>query len=363
MRNLTFLAPALLVLAAFAPAAVAADDELALFNDISATLKTPAQVQAKTPDEAQKIFVEKMDGVLAKIGDYRKRFPAGAHVAEVCLMQSDVLYFLAARIPNQEARLEGIPDAIKVAEAAAGNDEQKMLCRIGILRYNTAKQALAKTPEAAAPFEAEALKIAETMLVDFPKSPMLPAVLDYVAGAYERAGRDKDATAARERLIKEFPDSPLAKAAEKTLKQRALKGAVLEMSFKSVTGEEIDLKAYRGKVVLIDFWASWCGPCKASMPILVETEKKFRDQGFRVVGISLDNDRGAMDAYLAQMAMSWPQHFDGMAWQSPMVEKYFISGIPTMFLVDKAGKVREIGHIGPSLADTVKKLLDEPAPQ
>ena len=96
------------------------------------------------------------------------------------------------------------------------------------------------------------------------------------------------------------------------------------------------------------------------MPILLETEKKFRDQGFAVIGISFDRSREAMDAYVKAQGMPWPQLFGGQTEQGQAGEAFFITGIPTMFLIDKTGKVREIGHIGPTLADSVKKLLDEP---
>ncbi len=359
MRMLTCGLLAMLCLATF-PAALRADDAQTLFDEIRAGVQNP-RLQAATPEEAQKAVVAHMDGVLAKCETYRKQFPTGAQFAEVCLIQADVLFFLATRVPGQTDRVEKIPEAANAAIAVDPKGEQAVKGRLALLRYQLTKQAMAKTPEEGAPFLAAAVGEGEGIARDFPKSPTIPMVLDFLAGAYDRTGRQKEATETLERIVKEFGGTQAAQKAERMIKQRAFKGAVLELAFKSVAGDEVDLKNLRGKVVLVDFWASWCKPCEASMPKLVEVEKLYRDQGFRVIGISLDQDKGAMENFMKKYEMTWPQYFDGMVWNSPMVGKYAIIGIPTTFLIDKKGVLREISPEGPKLADAVKKLLDEPA--
>ncbi len=363
MRNRFLCFTAAIAAALFFPGALAADDEQTAYDDVAQTVRTPINVPDRNPETMKKALSERTEAVIAKCEDYRKRFPTGAHDAEVRLLQADAILALATQIDRRPELLDKLPAVLAGLLEGTPTPDRALRARLALLRYNAAKESFAATPEAGKPFAAEAIKQGETIVADFPKHQVVPAVLDFLATAYDRAGREKDATTTLEQIVRDYPGTPPATKADRTLKQRALKGAVLELAFKSTTGEAVDLKDYRGKVVLIDFWASWCGPCKAVMPTLIEVEKKFRDQGFRVIGVSLDQDQAAMDDYIKQMGMTWPQSFDGKVWASPMATKYFVSAIPTTFLIDKSGKVREISVEGPKLADAVKKLLDEPAPQ
>ena len=119
----------------------------------------------------------------------------------------------------------------------------------------------------------------------------------------------------------------------------AEEGAVLELSFTAVDGTQVDLKNYRGKVVLVDFWATWCGPCVGEIPHVLEAYKKYHSQGFEVIGISLDKDKGKLTSFLAEKGMTWPQYFDGKGWNNEISKKHGINGIPAMWLIDKQGRV------------------------
>jgi len=133
----------------------------------------------------------------------------------------------------------------------------------------------------------------------------------------------------------------------------------LDLSFTSVDGAKIDLSKMRGKVVLVDFWATWCPPCREEVPNVVAAYKKFHDQGFEVVGVSLDKDKDALLAFTKENGMVWPQYFDGQGWNNSVSSKFGIDSIPAMWLVDKKGMVvttdgRE------DLAGQVEKLLNAP---
>ena len=93
----------------------------------------------------------------------------------------------------------------------------------------------------------------------------------------------------------------------------------------------------RGKVVLIDFWATWCGPCREEVPNVVAAYKKYHDKGFEIVGISLDQNKAAMDQYVTENGMTWPQYFDGKGWQNDISSKFGIDSIPAMWIVGKDG--------------------------
>ncbi len=95
----------------------------------------------------------------------------------------------------------------------------------------------------------------------------------------------------------------------------------------------------RGKVVLVDFWATWCPPCRDEVPDVVAAYKKYHAQGFEVVGISLDQDKEALVSYTKDKGMAWPQYFDGKGWDNAISTKFGIDSIPAMWLLDKKGMI------------------------
>jgi thiol-disulfide isomerase/thioredoxin len=111
-------------------------------------------------------------------------------------------------------------------------------------------------------------------------------------------------------------------------------------------------------VVLIDFWATWCGPCRAEIPNVRAAYEKLHPKGFEILGISFDQDKEALDKYTKQNQMTWPQYFDGEGWGNKFGQEFGISGIPAMWLVDKKGNVRDL-NARAGLAGKVEKLLAE----
>ncbi len=170
-----------------------------------------------------------------------------------------------------------------------------------------------------------------------------------------------------EEVLSGLTEGPKAKDAQKALKMIDKVRSVTpqvgqpapDFSFRSTDGRVVTLSQLRGKVVLIDFWAVWCGPCKAEMPNVIETYKKYHQYGFEIVGISLDTDQAALDKYTKDMEMTWVQYFDGKRWENIISTYYGVKGIPAMFLIDKNGVIRGEKLRGKALPATVEKLLKQ----
>jgi thiol-disulfide isomerase/thioredoxin len=138
-----------------------------------------------------------------------------------------------------------------------------------------------------------------------------------------------------------------------------LKIKPVELEFTAVGGETVDLAKMRGKVILVDFWASWCAPCLAEVPNIAAIYGKLRGEGFEVIGISLDEDKDQMTAITRRHKMSWPQYFDGQGFKNKISARYGIDAIPVTWLIDKKGVLRESNLHGPALEEAVTRLLKE----
>lgn len=135
----------------------------------------------------------------------------------------------------------------------------------------------------------------------------------------------------------------------------AFKGKVLPdfSSAVDLDGEPISLTDYRGKVVLLDFWAVWCVPCVAEMPNIRAVYKKYHSKGFEVIGVSFDRDETVLREFIKENQLPWRQIFAGEKQSSPVTQRYRIRGIPAQFLISREGKVISVDARGSRLDELV----------
>jgi peroxiredoxin len=131
-----------------------------------------------------------------------------------------------------------------------------------------------------------------------------------------------------------------------------------EIALNTPDGKSIALSSLKGKVVLIDFWASWCRPCRAENPNVVRMYNTYKDKGFDIYSVSLDKDKEAWMKAINDDHLLWPSHVSDLGyWQSSVVKQYNISGIPFTCLIDKEGKIVAKGLRGEELEIKLKELL------
>lgn len=112
-----------------------------------------------------------------------------------------------------------------------------------------------------------------------------------------------------------------------------------EIELKNVKGDMVRLSDLKGKVVLIDFWASWCLPCRKANPDLEKIYQKYKDKGFVILGVSLDSKEAAWLGAIKKDKISYPQVIDPKNWNSKIVESYAVDKLPTSFLINEVGKI------------------------
>ncbi len=166
-----------------------------------------------------------------------------------------------------------------------------------------------------------------------------------------------------ERFISEYKELDVAATTDlqkqvDQIKPFLLGGQAPNFVQKSPEGEEINLSDFRGKVLLVDFWASWCGPCRRENPHVVSLYKKYRDQGFEILGVSLDNNKDRWLKAIATDKLEWKHVSDLKGWKNEVAKMYNITAIPHTILLDEEGKIIARNLRGHSLEQKLEELFD-----
>lgn len=275
---------------------------------------------------------------------------------------------LVASLPLSALAQSPAPAAEPQASAPASADEniQRELETL-LEQVKTKLQGGRTTPAALAPelkaFDDLAAKHSAEKTDAAAMIPVMKAML------YAQVFEDTPAAVAIfKQVVAEFPGTRAASELPAMIEQME-KAALAEAAtavgkefapFKETAtdGSVVDLAAYRGKVVLVDFWATWCGPCVSELPHVKAAYEKHHAAGFEIIGVSLDKDGDKLAAFTKENALPWPQIFDGQGWQNKLAQAYGIRSIPATFLLDREGKIAAKGLRGDALSEKVAELLE-----
>jgi thiol-disulfide isomerase/thioredoxin len=312
----------------------------------------PAQWQTKEPSEKEMgdFLMPYALALMDKAKDFYTRFPKDSHALEARkqeLEMTGVAVTLGAT--NLQSRLDTGEKEL-LADPTLSEDD-----RFSIRQSDIQRAAQAKESEGEATASAELEKGIRTLQKEFPKRPEIMQMLLEIAG-------DAEGEKARALLL-EITNSAAAsdeikQSAAGELRKLDFVGKPVDLRFTAVDGREVDVSKMKGKVVLIDFWATWCMPCVGEIPHVKEAYDKNHAKGFEIVGVSLDQEKGSLTEFVSGHNMAWPQYFDGEGWDNKLAGQFGITSIPAMWLIDKKGNLRDL-HARSDLSGKVEKLLAE----
>ncbi len=153
---------------------------------------------------------------------------------------------------------------------------------------------------------------------------------------------------------------PLADRIEKEIKKKhklSVGSVAPDFAQQTPGGESLALSDLRGRVVLVDFWASWCGPCRKENPRVRSVYEKYRDRGFEILGVSLDRNKDSWERAIAADQLPWPQVSDLKGWKNEVAQLYQVRSIPMTYLIDEEGKVIAKNLRGASLERKLQEIF------
>jgi thiol-disulfide isomerase/thioredoxin len=318
-------------------------------EQVHQALRAPDEWRTHPPTEEQvaEFQVQVRQTALSyadKAREFVDRFPTNENIGDARITVVHALtYAVAAGDTNAEKQIAAFEGKV-LADKSIPEDE-----RVAVLMYsgNAAfmkkvgmrlfTEGMSKLHEE---FETAGIENMRAALKQFPTNSFIYTMLVSVA---QRSTGDR-----RKELATEIINAPGAPPGAKTLANHILKGTKpyeigkpLDIRFTALDGRDVDLAKLTGKVVLVEFWSTTCGPCIGEMPKVKAAYEKLHDRGFEVVAISLDDKESALRRFLKEKELPWPQYFDGKGWENRFAVQYGIFSIPTMWLVDKRGNLRD----------------------
>lgn len=254
---------------------------------------------------------------------------------------------------------DGISRLKKSVAELSRDDELQSLVPYVKFQYLTAEygQKLQSPNADFAKIQAQWLRDLEDFANDYPKSESAPDAIVQLAFAQEFAGKESDAIKWYTKVVGEYPTSPIAIKAAGAKRRLESVGRSIQLQGKTPDGRKVDVSAYRGKVVLIHYWATWCGPCKEDLKTIKALQARYASKGFAAIGINLDSQADLLNDYLRANSMPWPQLYEPGGLDSRLATELGIMTVPTMLLIDKSGRVVRRNIHSAELDTEIQRLL------
>jgi peroxiredoxin len=263
--------------------------------------------------------------------------------------------FQTVKRPTTRAEMEAMVKELRPKLAEFAEKHKKDLA--GAQALIVSSQMAMQTGQAE-----EAVKPLDTIIERYPEHPGLADVKTFRAAALAQLKKHEEAKAALLAIKKDHPDYRGMARIDGMLKQIAMQQLVGKeppaFTTKKLDGTEIKLADLKGKVVLLDFFAAWCGPCRAEVPNLKSLYARNHGRGFEILGVSLDRSVEEAKKYAETAGLDWIVTWDEPGfWKNPVAVQYGIQSIPAMYLIDKEGKVLHVNIRGQALEQAMLKLF------
>ncbi len=302
----------------------------------------------------------------------RKVFGAIVEAADIVIARDESEEDVVEAVSRKIAALSMLVNY----DPEAGSDMEKVIeeysqdQRPAVAALAVGQQLQTKASKLSAGSDEEARQITDEVLAyikRFGVSQATYSTIVRVASTLGSSAHNEIAAELHEQLAPSFRDAedeslrPYADRLLGTARRLRLLGHEMELTGTQADGEQFDWSAYRGKVVLVDFWASWCGPCLSEIPNMKANLEKYSDKGFAIVGINMDSTREPFEKCVEQQEISWvnivSEEEGQTGWNAPLAVHYGVSGIPTAILVDQEGKVVSVRARGRELDRLLASLL------
>jgi thiol-disulfide isomerase/thioredoxin len=311
------------------------------------------QVQEPSPAEMGKYFLPYTLALADKSKDYYTRFAGGTNALDAREMEMKALSLsIEFGATNQQARFDAVEKDVLANTNLTEGD------RFDIRRHDVekAEQDKGKDSDDEVALFAEFERGTRALQKEFPNQP---EVLDRLMTVAELSDAEKSRGILKEITSNTSTPDEIRDSATNLLAKLDRVGKPIALQFNAIDGRPVDLAKMQGKVVLLDFWATWCQPCMEEFPSILKTYDQYHAKGFEIVGISFDDDKQSLTNFVVAQKVEWPQYCDGVAMESNKYATEFgVKAIPALWLVDKKGVLRYVnGRF--DLTNKIERLIAE----